>query len=300
MKRQRTIYHPFNYSFTLMFDELTEDFLEAINAPGKFIRKANTHVKLPGGKTGEMDAPYIADPDGESIFETTAVIFEHQRDIVDPDKIFMMSNYVLQVIADLRIPCIVLIGSHIEASKHMQEIKRTSSLIIRLQFLDLGERNNWERLNTIRNKIRFNKKLPAKDALNLGIVILFAPEECAKERTREAMHYFQELEFETTKLEFVLYSVFYCMIDAYFDDVDEYEEMMEMLDGKVGQKTKEENAFRLRQENRLKIAYEERDKAISERDNVISLVLSRVDDIKDGEIKKKLKSYKPHLNNKNI
>ena len=78
-KHIKTIPQPFNYSFTLMFEEYPEELIEVLKAPGKFIRKANTHVKLPDGKTGEMDCPYVADPDYKTLFEKTIVIMEHQR-----------------------------------------------------------------------------------------------------------------------------------------------------------------------------------------------------------------------------
>ena len=74
------------------------------------------------------------------------------------------------------------------------EFERTDSFIIRIKFLDLGEMDNWEKLNSVRNKLRFNKSLSVKDALNLGTVVLFAPDNCAREHTREALHYYLESE----------------------------------------------------------------------------------------------------------
>lgn len=44
----KIIPQPFNYSFTLMFEEYPEQFIEVLKAPGKFVKKANTQVKLPG------------------------------------------------------------------------------------------------------------------------------------------------------------------------------------------------------------------------------------------------------------
>ena len=118
MKHVRLIPKPFNYSFTLMFEEYPKDYTEVLKAPGKFVRKANTQVKLPGGKTGEMDAPYVADPDGKTLFERAIVIMEHQRTAVGILKGSMISNYVIQGIADEKLPYYVAIASHIEADKH--------------------------------------------------------------------------------------------------------------------------------------------------------------------------------------
>lgn len=87
MNRTRRIHHPFDYGFTLMFEEFPEEFVEVLKAPGKFVKKANTQVKLPNGKTGTMDAPYLADPDYIKLFEKALVLLEHQRDIVDGKKV---------------------------------------------------------------------------------------------------------------------------------------------------------------------------------------------------------------------
>lgn len=46
----KIIPQPFNYSFTLMFEEYPEQFIEVLKALGKFVKKANTQVKLPEGK----------------------------------------------------------------------------------------------------------------------------------------------------------------------------------------------------------------------------------------------------------
>lgn len=303
MKRTREISHPFNYGFTLMFEEFPKDYVEVLKAPGKFVKKANTQVKLPKGKTGEMDAPYIADPDGEKLFERTIIILEHQRQAVDEEKNYMISNYVIQVVADEKLPYYVAIASHLDEDKHQKEFKRNDSFIVRLQFLDLGERDNWERLNNVRDKIRFNKNLSVKDSLNLGIIVLFAPEGCAKERTREALHYLLELEITSKRLEYVLYSVFYCMIDAYFDDEYEYKRMMNMLNQKASNETKEKFASEIRRENRLKQLSAEKDELSAERDEAYTLINFLLSELKEGNtdnIKKKLSPYSNILKKCNV
>ena len=161
-----------------------------------------------------------------------------------------------------KLPFYIVVVSHIDPNKHQMEFERTDSFIIRLKFLDLGKRDNWEKLNSVRNKLRFNKNLSVKDALNLGTVVLFAPDDCARERTREALHYYLESEITSKRLEHVLYSVFFCMIDAYFDDELEYQRMIEMLNGKTSLESKEKFASEIRRENMLKQVSAERDKAI--------------------------------------
>ena len=323
-KHVKTIPQPFNYSFTLMFEEYPEELIEVLKAPGKFIRKANTHVKLPDGKTGEMDCPYVADPDYKTLFEKTIVIMEHQRLAVNLPKNKMISNYAIQGIADEKIPFYLLVASHIDPSKHQEEYGRTESFIHRLQFLELGEQDNWERLNSVRNKLKFNKKITVKDGLNLGIAVVFAPEHCAKERTREALHYYQESEPTSKRLEYVLYSVFNCMIDAYFDDEKEYQRMIKMLNEKTSTQTKEKYAMEIRQEKRLKQAYTEIDKITAERDEIsaerdnaiaknnqitaerdeayefIRNIISEFEDSTNEQIKKKILHFKRILQNSNV
>lgn len=176
--------------------------------------------------------------------------------------------------------------------------------------MDLGERDNWERLNNTRNKIRFNKNLSVQDTLNLGIIVLFAPEDCAKERTREALHYFMELEITSKRLEYVLYSVFYCMIDAYFDDEEEYQKVKNMLEQKVSQETRDKFASEIRRENRLMQVSAERDEALAknseisaERDEAfafIRLILSEIEDVDDENIKEKISPYRNILKKCNV
>ena len=331
MNRTRRIHHPFDYGFTLMFEEFPEEFVEVLKAPGKFVKKANTQVKLPNGKTGTMDAPYLADPDYIKLFEKALVLLEHQRDIVDGKKSYMISNYVIQGVSDEKVPFIILIASHIEKEKHEQEFERTDSFVIRFQFLDLGERDNWERLNTMRNRVRFNNEHSIKDILNLGIIVLFAPEDCAKERTREALYYLLKSKINSKRLEFVSYSVFYCMIDAYFDDENEFNEMIRMLEQKTNPETIEQFQSEIRLKNELSQVSAERDEISAENNKLrtktdeitaentelktktheisaerdlayalITLLLSEVIDSNDESIKKKLNPFKNILKKCNV
>ena len=296
------LHHLDNYSFTLMFEEYPKEFIEVLGAPGIFVKKANTQVKLPDGKTGEMDTAYVADPDSITIFERTIVIMEHQRMIVTHPKSVMISNYAIQGVADEKIPFYIAIASHIESSKHQQEYERTDSFIIRLQFLDLGERDNWERLNRIRNKLRFKKNLSVKDGLNLGIAVVFAPEDCAKERTREALHYYLESEITSKKLELVLYSVFYCMIDAYFDDESEYQRRIKMLNDETSPQTQEKFAFEIRREKRLNqmsAEMDEKNAIIKEAHDFIKQLLS-TDENMDENLKNKIIHFEKILNISNV
>lgn len=277
-----------------MNEDFPSKFIEVLGAPGKFVRKANAKVKLPDGKTGEMDAPYVADPDGKTIFERSLILLEHQRFLVSGPKGLMISNYIIQGVADEKLPYYVAIASHLYFKKHLQEFDRNGSFIIRLKFIDLGERNNWERLYNLRNKLKFKKNLSVKDGLNLGIVAVFAPEDCNKERTREALNYLLKYEITSKRLELVLYCVFYAMIDAYFDDEEEYK--------KVSEETLEKSNMQIRQQNRMKDLETERDEAYAKIDKAYDLIglFSKLVDVEDENVKKKLNPYKNILKNFNI
>lgn len=189
---------------------------------------------------------------------------------------------------------------------------------MRLNFIDLGERDNWERLNRIRNKLRFNKNLTLKDGLNLATAVLFIPEDCTKERTREALHYLRKAKFKSKRLEFVLYAVFYCMIDAYFEDQEEFDRMIDMLDQNASKETTEkcDSIMRIENkwENRLKnmeIELNEKNSELDEKNaeinktnseketayDFIKILLTDFVDKNDEKVKKILKSHPNILKN---
>lgn len=107
-----------------MFEAYPEEFIEVLKSPWKFVKKVNTQVKLPNGKTEEMNCPYVADPDYKTLFERTIVIIEHQRLAVTLPKNKMISNYAIQSVGDEKIPFYTLVAyilNHQNTKENMTE-----------------------------------------------------------------------------------------------------------------------------------------------------------------------------------
>ena len=70
---------------------------------------------------------------------------------------------------------------------------------------------------------------------------MFAPEGLEHQRTREVVELYSSITDEISKrMEFTLYFLLNAMIDANFDDEDEYQEMISMLQSNTSQKAMEE------------------------------------------------------------
>ncbi len=234
MARKKKIHHPFDFAFGILFNEFPKELHENLDIPGIFRRKSNVKVRLKDGTKLEMDASYVVDPDYERLFVPAVVILEHQSKEVSISKIKIIGYYETQKIADERLPSLNVIASHLSPEKSVQEFERTPTSITKLLFLDLGAEDNQKRLNMLKNKINYNEEhLTVKEALNLGIVAIFAQRETAREVTRQVIELYLKIEVIPKKLEYTLYSVLYAMIDAYFADEKEYEELINMINNET-------------------------------------------------------------------
>ena len=76
--------------------------------------------------------------------------------------------------------------------------------------------------------------------MNLGVIALFAPRNEAQKITEEVvMLYVSIVDNLSRKMESTLYSVLYAMVDAYFDDINEYWRVMTMLKENTSQESVE-------------------------------------------------------------
>ena len=236
MARKRKIDKPFDFGFGLMYNEFPKELHEELDVPGIFKRKSNVKVRLKNGKVLEMDASYVVDPDFKVLFESAVVDLEHQSTPVDEDKIIVIGDYNIQQIADERLPTLNVIASHFSQEKSVKEYQRTPTNTTKLMFLDLGSDDNEKRLSTVSDIINYNEEqLTVNDALNLGIIVLFAPRDDACAITRQVVLLYNAIKKKTEKLEFVLYSVITAMIDAYFDDENEFKELMDMINNETAE-----------------------------------------------------------------
>lgn len=113
----------------------------------------------------------------------------------------------------------------------MQELVRSPSDITRIYFLDLGKENICERLSSVKEILHNNKHFTTEDALNLGIIALYAPRDHACEITEEVVNIYLEIVDDLDlDLESCLYSAITIMIDAFFDDENDYRRLKDMMD----------------------------------------------------------------------
>ncbi len=236
MARKRKLNNPYDFAFGVMYNEYPKEFHEELNIPGIFKRKSNVKVRLKDGRRLEMDASYVVDPDLKVLFEPAVVDLEHQSTPVDMPKIKIIGDYNIQQIADERLPPLNVIASHLNEEKSIREFERTPTSTTKLMFLNLGRQDNKKRLNTVSNIIKNHEEhLTIGNALNLGIIVLFAPRDSACEITRQIVELYNKIKNKPKKLEYTLYSVICTMIDAYFDDDEEFKELIDMINNETGE-----------------------------------------------------------------
>jgi len=187
MSRKRKIDKPFDFGYNVMYNEYPKELHKVLNVPGIFRRKSNEKVYFKDGSIGEMDSSYIIDPDSKTIFEPMVANGEHQSTPVGKDKLKMISRYGIQQIHDENLPQFSYVASHISREKHEQIYFRSPTDIIKPFFLDLGEENIEKRLNNVKKIINQQENISSEDALNLGIIALFAPRCRAKEITKDVV-----------------------------------------------------------------------------------------------------------------
>ncbi len=224
MIRKRTLDKPYDFAFGMLYNEYPKELHEELKIPGIFKQKSNVKVRLKSGRVLEMDASYVVGPDFKVLFEEAIVDLEHQSVPVGMSKIKIIGDYNIQQIADERLPTLNVIASHLSEEKSVKEFERTPTTTTKLMFLNLGRDEIKKRLSNLSNIINNNEEqLTVKNALNLGIIVLFAPRDIACEITRHAVELYNKMKNKPRKLEYTLYSVISAMVDAYFDDEDEYD-----------------------------------------------------------------------------
>ena len=231
---------PFDLCHSIMFSEFPKTYTSTIGVPGKFVKKINRRVHLKDGTCGEMDSAYIADPDYNILFERAAVALEHQSIRVGDSKLDKFGDYDIQLVVDEHLPTLLVVASHLNKEKSKKELIRTPSDITRLYFLDLGEENITKRLITVSEIINNNKHLNTENALNLGVIALYAPRKHAPEILKTVINlYLKIMNNLDLKMEYTLYSVITILIDAYFDDENECARLKNMIDEKTSPESKE-------------------------------------------------------------
>ena len=90
--------------------------------------------------------------------------------------------------------------------------------------------------------------------MDLCNAILYAPPNHELEVLHEATDYYLKFEIENPRLRFALFTSFYCMADAYIDDENEFEELIEMIKEKQTPEELKEVSTLIYRENKLALA----------------------------------------------
>jgi len=228
--RKRKFSKHFDKAHSIMFNGMPLEYTNVLGVPGVFVKKINRMVHLKDGTGGEMDAAYIADPDFKLLFERVAVALEHQSKPIGVEKLEKIGDYDIQLVVDEHLPTLISIASNFKEDASKKQLIRSPSDITRPYFLDLGEDNISKRLSMVDRIINSNKYLSRENALNLGVVMLFAPPDRACEITEHVVNLYIKISSDLDfRLGLVLYSVIVLMIDAYFDEKNDYERLIGMV-----------------------------------------------------------------------
>lgn len=265
MSRERKFSKPFDLSHSILFNEFPAIYTSTIGVPGFFVKKINRRVHLKDGTGGEMDSAYIANPDYKQLFERVAVGLEHQSAPVSNEKLNKFGDYDIQLVVDEHLPTLLVVASHLNEEKSKNKLIRSPSDITQLYFVDLAEENISQRLSTVSKIIYNNQYLSQELALNLGVIALYAPREHACEIMETVVdlyiHIVSDLDLA---MEYTLYSVITILLDAFFDDENEYGRLTKMIDEKTSKESKMHFASH---ESTIKsLAYAEEDLARTEDD----------------------------------
>lgn len=144
--------------------------------------------------------------------------------------------------------------------------------------------------------------MTVENALNLGIVVLFAPRDIACELTRNVVELYNKIKDKPRKLEYTLYSVIAAMIDAYFDDEDE-DEVMKMINNETAEDIVGKFETEIISQNRINVWKEEADNANARADKSEvradeAEVRANKADAEVIQLKAKIKELEKQLNNK--
>ena len=241
MSRKRKFSKPFDLCHSILFNEFPSEYTSTIGVPGNFVKKSNRRVHLKDGTGGEMDSAYVADPDYKILFERVAVGLEHQAAPVGHEKLIKFGDYDVQLVVDEHLPTLLVVASHLNAEKSKNKLMRSPSDITQLYFLDLGEDNISQRLSTLNKIIYNNQYLSQGMALNLGVIALYAPRDCACEIMESVVNLYLKIVVNLDlQMEYTLYSVITILIDAFFDDEDEFRRLSKMMDENTSQESQVE------------------------------------------------------------
>lgn len=299
MQHKRKINKPYDFSFGILYNEYPKELHENLKIPGIFKRKSNVKVRLKDGKIREMDASYIVDPDFKTLFEKAVVNLEHQTKPVDLHKIQVIGDYNIQQTADERLPTLNIIATNIPEKYSVKEFERTPTNTTKLMILNQSLENNEKKLNKLKSIIHNNENdFTINDAVNLGIVAIFAPHNC--EILKSVVEIYSKIKNKSKKLEYVLYSVLGAMIDAHSSNEKEFKDLMNMLNYETDEEVVDKFETEIISQNKIAELEEELKKAKEITNTKVNEANERVNEseLKIKELKSRIKELEKQLNEK--
>ena len=140
-----------------------------------------------------MDSAYLNNPDYKVLFDRVATDLEHQSIPIGDEKLNKIGDYDTQLVVDEHLPTLIVIASHLNKRESKDILIKSPSDIVKPYFLDFGEENIQKRLSKVSEIINNNHYISTANALNLGIIVLYAPRACACEITETVVNLYQKI-----------------------------------------------------------------------------------------------------------
>ena len=171
-KREKKVYHPYDLSFAVSFDEFPKEFTEVLNIPGEFKKSLSLRAHKDTSEY-EMDAPYIAAMKEDGDENDVAVVVEHLSTPLTPSKSIRIGDYVDSIHLRTGLPVHPVV-----VSKHLITISKCQNiggrLYVNLLENCMDEEKIGEILNSIRDKHIPNEVLSINQGMELVTVVLFS------------------------------------------------------------------------------------------------------------------------------
>ena len=273
MARKRKVKNPYNTTHTVIYDNFPEEYTNQLGMPGLFHQAITRKVETKKVEL-ETDGTYVALPDNKELKEKTIKIMEHSTKPMSKPKKRKMGDYVKYTYINANgVAADVTFLSRYKLRPEDRYIYIERNILIKVDEVDVSPEKIRKKLNSVKNKLKIENKLTPETGVNLGIAILYPPINQEVEILKEAIDLYVNAENDNVKLRKTLYTAFYCMIDAYIDDEDEFERLVKMISKNELTEIMEESNTILRlkdNEVNFKRRINESEEIIIEKDNIIT------------------------------
>jgi hypothetical protein len=235
----------------------------SLRFPGIFVKTLPTDVFTINNRSFRMDGAELVLPD-DTLPCKSVLNPEQQTKALTPEKVHVLYDYKLQLTFNHKLPSLNVVVTNIGDKDHTV-IYESHGDAFKIYIRVFNDKEISQRLSTVSKIIYNNQYLSQELALNLGVIGLYAPREHACEIMETVVdlyiHIVADLDLA---MEYTLYSVITILLDAFFDDENEYGRLTKMIDEKTSKESKMHFASH---ESTIKsLAYAEEDLARTEDD----------------------------------